>query len=39
LHIGLHCWHQLVNETSNPLTLIEIQYGSRCIEEDVERRL
>jgi len=39
LHIGLHCWHQLVNETSSPLTLIEIQYGSRCTEEDVERRL
>lgn len=31
-------WHQLCNETTNPLKIIEIQYGEQCIEEDIERR-
>lgn len=31
-------WHQLCNETDNPLKIIEIQYGDNCIEEDIERR-
>jgi cytidyltransferase-like protein len=31
-------WHQLVNETSKPLRIIEIQYGSDCSEEDIERK-
>jgi len=31
-------WHQLCNETNSPLKLIEIQYGSNCIEEDIERK-
>lgn len=31
-------WHQLRNETDEPLKLIEIQYGSECIEEDIERK-
>lgn len=31
-------WHQLVNEDSNPLRIVEIQYGTRCQEEDIERR-
>ena len=31
-------WHQLVNETSKPLRIIEIQYGSNCSEEDIERK-
>ena len=31
-------WHQLVNETDTPLKLIEIQYGDRCVEEDIERQ-
>jgi cytidyltransferase-like protein len=30
-------WHQLCNETTEPLKLIEIQYGKACIEEDIER--
>ena len=30
-------WHQLCNETDQPLKLIEIQYGENCIEEDIER--
>jgi len=39
LHIGLHEWHQLVNEDPNPLKIVEIQYGDRCEETDIERRV
>jgi cytidyltransferase-like protein len=31
-------WHQLCNETNQPLKLIEIQYGDHCVEEDIERK-
>jgi cytidyltransferase-like protein len=31
-------WHQLRNETAEPLKIIEIQYGDACYEEDIERR-
>jgi mannose-6-phosphate isomerase-like protein (cupin superfamily) len=31
-------WHQLCNETNQPLKLIEIQYGERCVEQDIQRR-
>ena len=31
-------WHMLCNETDTPLKLIEIQYGERCVEDDIERR-
>ncbi len=31
-------WHQLCNETKNPLKIIEIQYGENCEEKDIERR-
>lgn len=30
-------WHQLWNNTPNPLKIVEIQYGEECIEEDIER--
>jgi len=36
--IACHEWHQLCNETDQPLKLIEIQYGDNCVEEDIERR-
>ena len=36
--IKLNQWHQLCNETDEPLKLIEIQYGNDCVEEDIERR-
>ena len=38
IHIGPQQWHQLVNETDEPLKIIEIQYGTDCIEEDIERK-
>ena len=31
-------WHQLRNPTDKPLRVIEIQYGNKCVEEDIERR-
>lgn len=31
-------WHQLRNETREPLKIIEIQYGENCVEEDIERK-
>ena len=36
--IKLNEWHQLCNETDQPLKLIEIQYGENCVEEDIQRR-
>jgi D-beta-D-heptose 7-phosphate kinase/D-beta-D-heptose 1-phosphate adenosyltransferase len=38
VHIPRTQWHQLVNETTEPLKIIEIQYGINCIENDIERR-
>lgn len=31
-------WHQLINNTDQPLKIVEIQYGTECIEEDIERK-
>jgi D-beta-D-heptose 7-phosphate kinase/D-beta-D-heptose 1-phosphate adenosyltransferase len=39
LHIDTAQWHQLVNEDPNPLKIVEIQYGRRCDETDIERRV
>jgi len=36
--IKLNEWHQLCNETDQPLKLIEIQYGEYCVEDDIERK-
>jgi len=30
-------WHQLTNPYDVPCKIVEIQYGERCIEEDIER--
>jgi D-beta-D-heptose 7-phosphate kinase/D-beta-D-heptose 1-phosphate adenosyltransferase len=38
LHIPSGMWHQLANESHVPLKLVEIQYGTNCVEEDIERR-
>jgi len=38
IHIKRKEWHQLCNETDQPLKIIEIQYGENCIEEDIERK-
>jgi cytidyltransferase-like protein len=31
-------WHQLTNPYDDPVKIVEIQYGDRCDEEDIERR-
>jgi mannose-6-phosphate isomerase-like protein (cupin superfamily) len=31
-------WHQLSNQTDKPLKIVEIQYGVKCEEEDIERQ-
>lgn len=38
IHIDRNEWHQLCNETDQPLRVVEIQYGQACVEEDIERR-
>jgi cytidyltransferase-like protein len=38
LEIPVGTWHQLSNEQETELKIIEIQYGEKCIEEDIERR-
>lgn len=31
-------WHKLINPYPEPVKIVEIQYGSSCVEEDIERR-
>ena len=31
-------WHQLVNTTEHPVKIVEIQYGDKCDEDDIERQ-
>ena len=38
LNIPLGVWHQLSNQSSSLLKIIEIQYGESCVEEDIERK-
>lgn len=37
IHINRGEWHQLCNDTDQPLRVVEIQYGDRCDEQDIER--
>ena len=30
-------WHQIVNKTTQPCHIIEIQYGKETTEDDIER--
>ena len=36
--INQNSWHQLINGSNEPLVIIEIQFGLKCEEEDIERR-
>jgi cytidyltransferase-like protein len=38
IHIDRAEWHQLSNETNQPLKMVEIQYGDNCVEQDIERQ-
>ena len=31
-------WHQLTNPHSEPVKIVEIQYGEQCVEGDIERK-
>ena len=35
--IDAKTWHQLINDTDDPVELVEIQYGEECNEFDIER--
>jgi mannose-6-phosphate isomerase-like protein (cupin superfamily) len=35
--IGQHQWHKLSNRGDEDLHIVEIQYGEKCEEEDIER--
>jgi cytidyltransferase-like protein len=37
-HIAVGQWHQLTNPFDVPCRIVEIQYGTECIEEDIERQ-
>jgi D-beta-D-heptose 7-phosphate kinase/D-beta-D-heptose 1-phosphate adenosyltransferase len=36
--IGVEVWHRGYNKGSEPCHILEVQHGSICIEEDIERR-
>jgi cytidyltransferase-like protein len=36
--IGVEVWHQASNPGTEPTHILEIQQGSKCVEEDIERR-
>ncbi len=38
LHIDCGQWHRLFNDTNEPVHIVEIQYGAKCEEEDIQRR-
>jgi mannose-6-phosphate isomerase-like protein (cupin superfamily) len=37
LFVPINKWHQLENPFETPCRLIEIQYGFKCVEQDIER--
>ena len=38
ISIGVGKWHQLSNPYGTPVKVVEIQYGTECREEDIERQ-
>jgi len=38
ISIPVNEWHQLINPYDTPCRVVEIQYGARCNEEDIERK-
>lgn len=38
IQIPVGHWHQLINSSDQPCRIIEIQFGKKCIEEDIERK-
>lgn len=38
IHIPKMSWHRLFNPFDVPVKIVEIQYGDRCEEDDIERK-
>ena len=38
INIPVENWHLAANITNKPCVVCEVQYGSECIEDDIERR-
>jgi cytidyltransferase-like protein len=38
IHIETGQWHRLFNDSKEPVHIVEIQYGTLCEEEDIQRR-
>jgi mannose-6-phosphate isomerase-like protein (cupin superfamily) len=38
IDIGIEEWHKLTNPYSTECKIVEIQYGTHCEEEDIERK-
>lgn len=38
-NIGVGVWHQCKNDYDEPCHILEVQHGSKCVEEDIERKL
>jgi len=36
--IDINIWHQALNKTDEYCHILEVQYGSQCVESDIERR-
>lgn len=36
--IGQSVWHQCQNNYDEPCHILEVQHGTRCVEEDIERK-
>jgi len=36
--INIYDWHRAYNPYDEPCHILEVQYGKKCIEEDIERR-
>ena len=37
--VAVNDWHRISNPFDEPATIVEIQYGTRCEEEDIERKV
>jgi len=38
INIGAKTWHRAFNDTDENVHILEVQYGTKCIEDDIERR-
>ena len=38
LVIGKGVWHKAMNDTDKHTHVLEVQWGDKCVEEDIERR-